>query len=503
MLWKELIAEIASAGSSGDSAQPITGIEYDSRRIRPGSVFVAMKGGSTDGNRYIDKALAAGALGIITDSSQSFDHLLVYKPGIPVVEVEHGRRALAEASSAFFGHPERALAATGITGTNGKTTAAFLTEALLNAAARKTVLIGTIEYHVAGEVRPSVHTTPESRDLFELMAEGASRGATELVTEVSSHGLDQGRATGVNFDVGIFTNLTRDHLDYHGTMDDYFAAKRLMFDGSRYPAPRVAVLNAHDPRTPELAAAARGAGSEVRTYGIGTGDWRAASHTLTPGGAVLDFETPAGSARVSSHLAGEVNILNLLAASTAAHARGVSFSDLVSFIPRLKPVPGRFQPVDAGQPFTVIVDYAHTDDALRNLIVLARQLTAHSGGRIITLFGCGGDRDRTKRPKMGRAAGEGSDFVVATSDNPRSEDPLAILAEIEPGLLATGVRYTVEPDRAAAIDLSLRSAQPNDVVLIAGKGHEKEQILAGRTIPFDDAEIALAALRDLGYGGVQ
>jgi UDP-N-acetylmuramoyl-L-alanyl-D-glutamate--2,6-diaminopimelate ligase len=503
MLWKELIAEIASAGSSGDSAQPITGIEYDSRRIRPGSVFVAMKGGSTDGNRYIDKALAAGALGIITDSSQSFDHLLVYKPGIPVVEVEHGRRALAEASSAFFGHPERALAATGITGTNGKTTTAFLTEALLNAAARKTVLIGTIEYHVAGEVRPSVHTTPESRDLFELMAEGASRGATELVTEVSSHGLDQGRATGVNFDVGIFTNLTRDHLDYHGTMDDYFAAKRLMFDGSRYPAPRVAVLNAHDPRTPELAAAARGAGSEVRTYGIGTGDWRAASHTLTPGGAVLDFETPAGSARVSSHLAGEVNILNLLAASTAAHARGVSFSDLVSFIPRLKPVPGRFQPVDAGQPFTVIVDYAHTDDALRNLIVLARQLTAHSGGRIITLFGCGGDRDRTKRPKMGRAAGEGSDFVVATSDNPRSEDPLAILAEIEPGLLATGVRYTVEPDRAAAIDLSLRSAQPNDVVLIAGKGHEKEQILAGRTIPFDDAEIALAALRDLGYGGVQ
>jgi UDP-N-acetylmuramoyl-L-alanyl-D-glutamate--2,6-diaminopimelate ligase len=503
MNWKELIAEITAVGSSGDSAQPITGIEYDSRRIRPGSVFVAMKGGSTDGNRYIDKALAAGALGIITDSSPTFDHLVVYKPEVPVLEVEHGRRALAEASSAFFGHPERTLAATGITGTNGKTTTAFLTEALLNAAARKTVLIGTIEYHVAGEVRPSVHTTPESRDLFELMAEGATRGATELVTEVSSHGLDQGRTTGVSFDVGIFTNLTRDHLDYHGTMDDYFAAKRLMFDGSRHPAPRVAVLNAHDPRTAELAAAARSAGSEVRTYGIGAGEWRAASHTLTPGGAVLDLETPAGSARVSSHLAGEVNILNLLAAFTAAHARGVSFGDLVSSVPHLKPVPGRFQPVDAGQPFTVIVDYAHTDDALRNLIVLARQLTTHSGGRIITLFGCGGDRDRTKRPKMARAAGEGSDFVVATSDNPRSEDPLAILAEIEPALLATGVRYTVQPDRAAAIDLALQTAQPNDVVLIAGKGHEKEQILAGRTIPFDDAEIALAALRDLGYGGEQ
>jgi len=503
MKWKELTAEITSVGASGDSAQPITGVEYDSRRVRPGAVFVAMKGGSTDGNRYIDKALAAGAIGIITDSSQSFDHLLVYNPGVPALEVEYGRRALAEAASAFFGHPERKLAATGITGTNGKTTTAFLTEALLNAAVRKTVLIGTIEYHVAGEVRPSIHTTPESRDLFELMAEGAGRGATELITEVSSHGLDQGRAFGVTFDVGVFTNLTRDHLDYHGTMEKYFAAKRLMFDGSRYPAPRVAVLNAHDPHTAELAAFARSAGSEVRTYGIGLGDWRATSHTLTPAGAVLDLATPAGSARVTSHLAGEVNILNLLAAFTAVHARGVPFNELVSYVPILRPVPGRFQPVDAGQPFTVIVDYAHTDDALRNLIVLARQLTTRSGGRIITLFGCGGDRDRTKRPKMGRAAGQGSDFVVATSDNPRSEDPLAILAEIEPGLKATGTSYTVEPDRASAIHLALQSAHADDVVLIAGKGHEKEQILAGRTIPFDDAEIALAALGDLGYGKVQ
>ena len=503
MKWKELTAEITSVGASGDSAQPITGVEYDSRRVRPGAVFVAMKGGSTDGNRYIDKALAAGAIGIITDSSQSFDHLLVYNPGVPALEVEYGRRALAEAASAFFGHPERKLAATGITGTNGKTTTAFLTEALLNAAVRKTVLIGTIEYHVAGEVRPSIHTTPESRDLFELMAEGAGRGATELVTEVSSHGLDQGRAFGVTFDVGVFTNLTRDHLDYHGTMEKYFAAKRLMFDGSRYPAPRVAVLNAHDPHTAELAAFARSAGSEVRTYGIGLGDWRATSHTLTPAGAVLDLATPAGSARVTSHLAGEVNILNLLAAFTAVHARSVSFDNLAAAVLTLRPVPGRFQPVDAGQPFTVIVDYAHTDDALRNLIVLARQLTTRSGGRIITLFGCGGDRDRTKRPKMGRAAGQGSDFVVATSDNPRSEDPLAILAEIEPGLKATGTSYTVEPDRASAIHLALQSAHADDVVLIAGKGHEKEQILAGRTIPFDDAEIALAALGDLGYGKVQ
>jgi UDP-N-acetylmuramoyl-L-alanyl-D-glutamate--2,6-diaminopimelate ligase len=501
MFWKDLITEVPAVGSSGDSAAPITGIEYDSRRVRPGSVFVAMKGGSTDGNRYVDKAIAAGALGILTDSSPTFDHLLVYNPEVPVLEVEHGRRALAEASAAFFGHPEKKLKATGITGTNGKTTTAYLVEHLLNLAVRKTVLIGTIEYHIAGELRPSLHTTPESRDLFELMAEGVQRGATELVTEVSSHALDQGRAYAVPFDVAVFTNFTRDHLDYHGTMDNYFAAKRLLFDGTRYPAPRVAVLNAHDPRTRQLSAAARRAGAEIRTYGIKEGDWRASGYTLTPAGATLHLETPAGSAEVISHLAGEVNILNLLAAFTAAHARGIAFDQLVSSIPHLTPVPGRFQPAHAGQPFTVIVDYAHTDDALRNLTALARQMMAD--GKIITVFGCGGDRDRTKRPRMGLAAGEGSDFVVATSDNPRSEDPGAILTEIEPGLRQSKVRYVIEPDRTAAIHRALAEAKPGDIVLIAGKGHEKEQILADRTIPFDDAQVALSALSELGYGKQQ
>jgi UDP-N-acetylmuramoyl-L-alanyl-D-glutamate--2,6-diaminopimelate ligase len=498
MKWNDLVEEVTAVGAGGGSDEPVTGVEYDSRRVRKGSVFVAMKGGSTDGNRYVEKAIAAGALGIITDSPHAFDHLLVFQPGLALLEVEHGRRALAQASAAFFGHPERKLAATGITGTNGKTTTAFLIEALLNAAARKTVLVGTIEYHVAGQVRPSVHTTPESRDLFELMAEGVGRGATELVTEVSSHALDQGRAAGVNFDVAVFTNLTRDHLDYHQTMEKYFAAKRLLFDGTVYPAPRVAVINAHDPHAEELAEAARKAGAEVRTYGIGVGDWRTAKYSLTPAGALLNLETPEGNAEVVSHLAGEVNILNLLAALTAAHARGVPFAELAESVPNLKPVPGRFQSVDAGQPFTVIVDYAHTDDALRNLTALARQMTAQSGGRVITLFGCGGDRDRTKRPKMGEAAGAGSDFVVATSDNPRSEYPLAILAEIEPGLKRSEVRYTIEPDRAAAIRLALKEAAAGDVVLIAGKGHEKEQILAGGSVPFDDAEIATEALTELG-----
>jgi UDP-N-acetylmuramoyl-L-alanyl-D-glutamate--2,6-diaminopimelate ligase len=503
MNWNNLIQEIAAVGAGGASEAPVTGIEYDSRRVRPGAVFVAMKGGTTDGNRYVEKAIAAGALGIVTDSAQMFDHLLVFQPGLPVLEVEHGRRALAEASAAFFGHPERALAATGITGTNGKTTTAFLIESLLNAAARKTVLIGTIEYHVAGETRTSPHTTPEPRDLFALMAEGAERGATELVTEVSSHALDQGRVYGIPFDVAVFTNLTRDHLDYHQTMEQYFAAKRLLFDGTKYPAPRVAVINAQDPRAEELVAVAHKAGAEVRSYGIGKGEWRAMHLMLTPSGATLELETPEGAARVTSRLAGEVNILNLLAALAAAHARGVSFDALIEAVPNLKPVPGRFQAVDAGQPFTVIVDYAHSDDALRNLTALARQMTAPSHKRVITLFGCGGDRDRTKRPRMGLAAGEGSDFVVATSDNPRSEDPLAILAEVEPGLKQAGIQYVMEPDRAAAIRIALEAAAPGDVVLLAGKGHEREQILNGRSIPFDDTEIALSTLAQLGYREVR
>jgi UDP-N-acetylmuramoyl-L-alanyl-D-glutamate--2,6-diaminopimelate ligase len=500
MNWNELIAEIAAEDAGGSNTGAITGIEYDSRHVRPGSVFVAMKGGTTDGNQYVNKAIGAGAAGIITDSPEAYDHLVVYHPDRGVLLVEHGRRALAEASAAFFGHPEKKLATTGITGTNGKTTTAFLTESLLNAAGRATALIGTIEYHVAGEVRPSLHTTPEPRDLYEVMAAAAERGASELVTEVSSHALDQGRASGLQFDVAVFTNLTRDHLDYHQTMEKYFAAKRLLFDGTRYPAPRVAVLNALDEASKRLTRAALQAGAEIRTYGIGQGDWRATSYTLTPAGATIALETPAGSAELHSHLAGEVNILNLLAAFTAAHARGVAFDLLVEAVEKLKPVPGRFQTVHAGQPFSVIVDYAHTDDALINLTALARQMTQKDGKRVITLFGCGGNRDRTKRPKMGLAAGRGSDFVVATSDNPRSEDPRAILTEIEPGLKESGVRYTVEPDRAAGIRLALEAAQPGDVVLLAGKGHEKEQILADHTIPFDDAQVALSTLADLGYG---
>jgi len=501
MRFTELISEVSSLDHAGTQDAVVAGVAYDSRQVVPGSVFVAMRGGTTDGNRYIGVALRQGAAAIVTDSAEAFAQLGSEHPQFPRALVEHGRTALAQASAAFFGHPECKLKASGVTGTNGKTTTAFLIEALLHAADRSTILVGTIEYHVAGEIRPSAHTTPESRDLFELMAEGATRGATELVMEVSSHALDQGRVAEVGYDVAVFTNLTRDHLDYHGTMERYFAAKKLLFDGTRYPAPRVAVLNAGDPHTAELAEAARKAGAEVVTYGVAvTSAWRADDLRLTPAGAEFVLTAPEGSVRLKSGLAGEVNVLNLLAALAAARARGVGFAELVEAVPKLKPVPGRFQPVDAGQPFTVIVDYAHTDDALRNLTALARQLVAEKHARILTLFGCGGDRDRTKRPKMGQAAGEGSDFVVVTSDNPRSEDPEAIIAEILPGVVAAGVRYAVEADRARAIALVLSEAKSGDVVLIAGKGHEKQQILRDGAIYFDDAQVALSALGALGYG---
>jgi len=513
LTWNQLIANAypglpdSQNAAAGESC--VTGVEYDSRQVAPGSVFVAMRGGTTDGNRYIEKALQAGAAGIVTDSADAFDHLAAHHSEVPRLLVKHGRTALAKLSSTFFGHPEKKLHATGVTGTNGKTTTAFLIEALLQSANRSSVLVGTIEYHVAGQIRPSAHTTPESRDLFELMADGVGLGATELVMEVSSHALDQGRVAEVGFDVAVFTNLTRDHLDYHQTMGEYFAAKRLLFDGIRYSAPRVSVLNAGDAHTPELATAAKRAGSQVVSYGlVPNSDWRAEQIRFTPAGAEFTLASPHGIATLQSGLAGQVNVLNLLAALAAAHARGVNFDHLVKAVPELRPVPGRFQPVDAGQPFTVIVDYAHTDDALRNLTALARQLiagseTSQQQARVITLFGCGGDRDRTKRPRMGQAAGEGSDFVVVTSDNPRSEDPEAIIAEILPGIAATGVRYLVEPDRASAIALALAESKPGDVVLIAGKGHENEQILRGGTISFDDTQVALSALRSLGYGGGQ
>jgi UDP-N-acetylmuramoyl-L-alanyl-D-glutamate--2,6-diaminopimelate ligase len=495
MNWRTLCASVTAVRCDGGPIE-IAGVEYDSRRVRRGDVFVAMRGETTDGNLYLDKAVAQGAAAVVTDSSEAYEWLLREHSGVAVALVDHGRRGLAEVSAAVMGHPERKLALSAVTGTNGKTTTAFLLESMLQSVGRTCVLIGTIETHVGNMVRESAHTTPESRDVLEIFAEGVRVGATEAVMEMSSHALEQERVWGLPVDVAMFTNLTQDHLDYHGTMERYFTAKARLFEGVGAPPPRIAVVNADDAYFDRLREEVRQ--SELMTYGMGAGaEYRAEGVTLQAGETRFILKTPKGSAEVKSPLTGRVNVYNLLAASCAALARELTLEQIVVAANGLRQVPGRFQVVPAENGVTVVVDYAHTDDALRNLISLSRELVKKQGGRVITLFGCGGDRDWTKRPKMGRAAGEGSDLVVLTSDNPRSEDPMLIIEEALVGVRETSADCIVEEDRAGAIAIAIRAAQAGDIVLLAGKGHEKVQILRDETVPFDDAAVAAEVLKEL------
>ncbi len=501
MTFQQLLDGAEILSQSGNPS--ITGVEYDSRRVHPGIVFVAMKGESSDGNRFIDQAIAAGAVAIVTDSQ-----LEMPRTGIAWAQVPHGRRALARVSANFYKHPAERIANTGITGTNGKSTTAFIIESILNAAGRKTALVGTIEYHVAGKILPAPHTTPEALELNRLLAEGLAQGVTESVMEVSSHALEQQRVFGIPFDVAAFTNLTRDHLDYHGTMDKYFHAKQVLFEGCGTEPPRAAILNADDEYGRELMKLATKKSAEVFSYGLSMGDFHADINNLevTARGSRFQMSTPAGELAIWTPLIGKVNVYNVLAAAAAAYARNCSTDAIAKGIANLTRVPGRFERVDCGQPFTVVVDYAHTDDALRNLTTLARDFVVQAGlkGRVITLFGCGGDRDRAKRPLMGEAAGKGSDFVVLTSDNPRSEDPLAIINDAvvglqKSGLQKSGTKYVTEPDRRKAIALAVGHAVPGDIVLLAGKGHEKTQTANGKAIPFDDVQVARETLAAFGY----
>jgi UDP-N-acetylmuramoyl-L-alanyl-D-glutamate--2,6-diaminopimelate ligase len=496
MNWQKLCAGVTTIACDGSPVE-IAGVEYDSRRVGPGDLFVAMRGGATDGNLYLDKAIAQGAAAVVTDSHDAYARLRREYGGVAVALVEQGRRALAEVSAAVFEHPERKLALSAVTGTNGKTTTAFLLESMLRSVGRTCVLIGTIETHVGSEVRESPHTTPESRDVLEIFAEGERVGATEAVMEMSSHALEQERVWGLAVDVALFTNLTQDHLDYHGTMERYFAAKAKLFAGVGAPPPRVAVINLDDAAGERLALDAQR--SQIVTYGLqGRGDFRAEEIRMRAGETRFRMTTPVGVAEMVSPLTGRVNVYNLLAASAAAWARGLTLEEIVAGARGARQVAGRFEVVgSSANDVTVVVDYAHTDDALRNLISLARELANERGGRVITLFGCGGDRDRTKRPKMGRAAGEGSDLVVLTSDNPRSEEPMRIIEEALAGLKETGAACIVGEDRARAIAIAIRAARAGDIVLLAGKGHEKVQILKDGTVPFDDVAVAAAVLREL------
>jgi UDP-N-acetylmuramoyl-L-alanyl-D-glutamate--2,6-diaminopimelate ligase len=497
MRWDDVVAATQVMERCGRGDADVRGVQYDSRRVGAGDVFVAMRGGSTDGNRYVAQAIERGAAAVVTDSREVFDSLR----DVPVALVEHGRRALAEVSSAVFGRPQDKLKISAITGTNGKTTTAFLLEQMLASVGRKCILIGTIETRIAGEVRASEHTTPESRDLLALFADGVAAGCTEVVMEMSSHALEQERVWGIPVDVAIFTNLTQDHLDFHGTMENYARAKARLFAGVGATAPRVAVINADDAAAAQMIGAASGC-SKIVTYQTGMPlelvsreQWAADELDFRADKLSFVLRSPEDGVAIESPLTGRVNVKNLLGAMAAAHARGLSMTEIVTAARNLKPVPGRFEAVPNSLGFTVVVDYAHTDDALENLLRIARDLV--DGGRVITMFGCGGDRDKTKRPKMGRVAGAESDLVVVTSDNPRSEEPMEIINEALLGVRETGATFVVEEDRRAAIEVAIRAAKRGDIVLLAGKGHEKEQILADGAVHFDDVEEASRILKEI------
>lgn len=467
----------------------VAGLDYDSRRVAKGFLFFAFPGQKADGRRFAQDALDRGALAVVSESGRPEAFLGNW------IEVEHGRRALALAARNFYGRPDQRLRLTGITGTNGKTTTAYLLDSIFRAAGNTTAMIGTIEYRLAGKVTPAVNTTPESLDLYRIFADLKQAGGSYVTMEVSSHALALGRVYGIEFHAAVFSNLTRDHLDFHGTMDEYFAAKRLLFLGAGAPPPRLAAINRDDPYGRRIECAA---GTEVLWYGLENGaEVRACRIASGVQGLRFDIESARARFPVASPLVGRINVYNILAASTAALGLGIDPEAIARGVAACVAVPGRFEKVDAGQSFTVVVDYAHTDDALRNTIATARALDPK---RVIVLFGCGGDRDRTKRPLMGAAAGELSDFAVLTSDNPRSEDPLAIMNDALVGLRRFDTPHVVEPDRERAIRRAISEAQPGDIVILAGKGHETYQVLKDGTIPFDDCEVAREVLRGFGYG---
>ena len=466
----------------------VAGLDYDSRRVGRDFVFFAFPGSRTDGAHFAQDALSRGAIAVVSEAEAP--------EGLSArwIRAPHGRHALAVAARNFYRKPDERLRIAGITGTNGKTTTSYLLDAVLRAAGRITALIGTIEYRLADRVLPAVNTTPESLDLIRLFAELCQAGGTDVTMEVSSHALSLGRVYGIGFHTAVFTNFSRDHLDYHGDMEAYFAAKRMLFEGAGSAPPAFAVLNRDDEQVRRLKPAS---GTRAIWYGLGQEPDLRARHVVSGFGG-LRFEVQFGKTRfpIESPLIGKINVYNILAACGAALSYGLEPETIARGIAQMPAVPGRFERIDEGQPFVVVVDYAHTDEALRNVIAVARSLEPK---RVITLFGCGGDRDRSKRPLMGQAAGENSDFVVLTSDNPRSEDPLSIMNDALVGIRRVDVPHVVEPDRAAAIARAIKEAHAGDIVILAGKGHEPYQLVKDQAIPFDDRLVAREVLKGYGY----
>ncbi len=484
-----------------DAARQISGLAYDSRNVEPGDLFFCVSGLRADGHLFAEHALAAGAAALVVERALGL--------GAPEVLAPSVRAAMAPLAARFFGEPSRELNVVGVTGTNGKTTTTYLARALLEACppplGGPTGLLGTVKSVIAGEELPVVRTTPEAIDLQRELRAMLDGGDRACAMEVSSHALALGRSDAIEFAAAVFTNLTQDHLDFHPTMEDYFVAKRRLFVPASGRAPRVSVVNVSDPYGRRLARELDGA----ITFGVET-DADYSAHDLR-----CDFErcrfrlsTPAGEHELELPMPGHFNVLNALAALAAVHALGGPLQTLLAALARGIRVPGRFEPVEEGQGFAVLVDYAHTPDSLENVLRAARELAGD--GRVICVFGAGGDRDRGKRPLMGRIAAELADLALITSDNPRSEDPQAIVEEIAAGLPAgiapgsahAAVRRIV--DRREAIAAAIGEAARGDVLVIAGKGHEQGQEFAdGRKIPFDDVAVARAALRELARSPLQ
>jgi UDP-N-acetylmuramoyl-L-alanyl-D-glutamate--2,6-diaminopimelate ligase len=482
----DLLARLPGAELTGDGALDVSEVVHDSRRAGPGALFVAIRGAVVDGHQYVEAARKKGAVAIVSEDPP--------RDGGAWVRVSDARRALAVLSATILGDPAASLDLVGVTGTNGKTTTAYLVDSAVRAAGEPCGLVGTVEYRVGNRVAEAVRTTPESSDLQRLFREMKDAGCRRAVLEVSSHSLVLGRVHGLAFKVAVFTNLTRDHLDFHGDMDAYFAAKRVLFD-TLLREDGHAIVNLDDDRAAELVPASRGT---VWTYSVEKpeADLHAAELRLSLDGTRFRAKTPAGPLEIETPLVGLFNVHNVLAALGAGLALGLPKEAVQRGIASLRGVPGRMERVDAGQDFTVLVDYAHTDDALKNLLETVRGLEPR---RVVTVFGCGGDRDRTKRPLMGMVAARLSDVVVLTSDNPRSEPPEAIIEEIRRGIPATRAAQTIVlPDRREAIARALGMGEPGVVVVIAGKGHEPYQVLRDRTVPFDDRQVAREILSRQG-----
>ena len=469
----------------------VTAIALDSRQVTPGAIFFALRGVNADGARFVPQAIANGAIAIVAETAAPAGTT------VPWLQVGNARAAMAEAAAAFYRDPSAELALVGITGTNGKTTTSYVLASIFEAAGVKCGRIGTIGYTVGGREVDAARTTPEAPELQRMLRDMVSNGFGACVMEVSSHALALRRADSLRFAAGVFTNLTRDHLDFHGDMESYFVAKRRLFE--ILPDGAAGVVNVDDRRGADLVAAAR----RPVTYAIdAAADVRPGPLSFSLEGLAFEVRTPRGTFQVRSALVGRPNAYNILAASAAAMAIDIPFAAIEKGISSLEHVPGRFQVVSsAADDVRVIVDYAHTDDALKNLLETARPLAT---GRVITVFGCGGDRDRTKRPLMGAVAARLSDLVIVTSDNPRSEDPARIIEEIQRGIVtpanrigakgAKGTPSIAIVDRRDAIERGIRDARPGDLVLIAGKGHEKYQVIGDKTLPFDDVEVARGAL---------